>query len=281
MIYDAEKNALILRLRKLSKLKDKTPYAELKKAIIKKYDTTGRTVERWLNKRTPGARKGRNDSGKPRVKTTAKEKKMAAELLETGKKIQDVRKITEERTGRKMSQRRLDRIREESEPSPPLMNQGTPSGGGHTDMPETNFGDEAKELFRKLFDLDLIAPERGVPVMVNGRRFAIPKEDVEDVCLILANAYNRTGQARFKVDRSRLLKMRIMHLIEQQVRMATVEQVDTKTIESITRMYDKMLENIKVDANIRTVEKVCKELKPDISFEEIISLIEKHTDGID
>ena len=145
-------------------------------------------------------------------------------------------------------------------------------------MEESNFGDAAKEIFRTLFELNLIAPDRGVSMKVDGKKFIIPKCDVEDICLILANAYNRQGQAKYKADRDELLKRKILHLIEQQVRLASAERVDTKTIVLITQMYDKMLEKVDMDTNIKVVENICKELKPDITFTEVISLIKKYSE---
>ena len=266
-MYNATINEDIKKLRELRKLKDKTKYNELKVVVCKRHNVTARTVENWLNKRVPGLRKSRSDSGKDRVKVSTSEKKIAAELLLQGKKVSKMKEIIEKKTGGKISNAKMNKIRDKAE---------TEILTGDTEEMESNFGDKAKEMFEKLFELDLIAPEAGLKIRVHNTSFIIRREYIEDICLILANAYNNIVEVKYKVDRNEVLKVKIMHLIEQQVRLAMSGLVDVKTIEAITRMFDKMTEQAEIDINIQVVEKVCKELKKDITLSEIISLLKKY-----
>ncbi len=281
MIFDKEKNVLVTQLKKLRGLKDKTRYQELKKAVAKKYNVTPRAVEMWMNQRTPGARKVRSDAGKVKNKITAKEKNVTKELIDNGLKVKDMKKAVEEKVGRKVSKRKLNKIRELAEKDV----KGTEcENHSHFEegAEESNFGDEAKELFRKLFELDLIAPNRGVSLNVCKKKFVIPKVVVEDICLILANAYNDSGtENKFKVDRDEVRKIKMFALLDQQMRLASTERVDTKTVEAITRMWDRMKEDQVADANIKVVVKVCEELRQGISYTEILGLIRKHSDSSD
>lgn len=270
MKYDKEKNQLILQLRKLRKLKNDKPYRDLKNAIMKKYSVTERAVQIWLNRKNPGLRKSRNDAGKDRVRIIPKETQIVNEMLKSGVDIKTIKATVRKKTGKEISDRKLSKIRDRIEQNSNVIDENKKS----------NFGDSAKELFRKLFELDLMAPDNGISLKVGKDKFVIPKQDVEDVCLILGNAWNRsqsTESKRKKIDRALLRKQMILHLMEQQIRIAA-ETGSTKDVESLTRMYDRMTENYLRDANIKVVEKICKHFKPDIQFDEIVSLIDDFTE---
>jgi hypothetical protein len=292
MKFNKQLNEDITQLKRLRKLKRsrKSPdcgakYITLQKKIAVKYKVTIRTVQNWLNARIPGKRKGRADAGKLRNKPESKEKKLITELIQSGLDIKDIRRIVEKRTGSPLSTRKLNNIRKLVEKSiaekPLSFGEGDStigaSGGG---VEPSQFGDQAKQLFVKLFELDLIAPGHGVKIKVNGRYFTVPKEDVEDICLILANAYNRTAAGKLKLDREHLLRQRLYHLVEAQVRLAATEHLNSKEVASMIKQFNDLKEDIKMDANIRTVEKICKELKPDITWSEIGALIRKYTDEV-
>lgn len=272
MKFNQQLNTDITSLKRLRKMRNRERYLQRKRIIANKYNVTIRAVELWLNQRMPGRRKGRNDADKPRNKVMPKEKKLARELLSSGMEVKKAKNIIELETKKPVSTRKMNHIRDRVEKDLEIV---------PTETEESNFGDRAKQLFEDLFEMKLIAPNHGVGIKVNGRRFVIPKEDIDDVCLILANAYNRTAANKLKVDREQLLRQRIFHLIEQQVRLASSDIVNTKSIEAITRMYDRMIEKLELDANIRTVEKICKELKPDITWSEVGALIRKYADGIE
>ena len=263
-MFNNEINRDIKDLKLLRKKLDKKEYLNRKIAIAKKYKVSIRTIENWMTKKIPGMRKCRKDSGKDRIKVDNKAKNMAAELIKTDKQIKEIKQIIENKTCKKMSKRQMTKVRIAAEKE--------------TDKEQdSNFGDKAKELFEKLFELDLIAPDAGIRVKVGHSFITIRKEYLEDICLILANAYNNAIEVKYKVDRNELLRRNILNLIEQQVRLAMQGIVDTKSIEAITRMFDKMNQEVEMNMDIRTVEKVCKELKKDITLDEIISLLKKYS----
>jgi hypothetical protein len=287
MIFDKEKNEIVKKLKRLHKLKDRKPYQDMKTAVEKKYDVSGRTVERWLASRTPGKRKPRNDQNKVRVPVKKNVKKKVLELLSSGMELVEIKKITG------VSDRALERIRKER--ATQINTDVTEKSGNsfeckskesasadfakNAQPEESAFGDKAKEIFRKLFQMDLIADDKGVKIKVNGRNVVVPKSYIEDICLILANAYYMSTQDnKYNVDRMRLMRQGILNLIEQHIRLAATGRVDTKTIASLTLMYDRMVEQTKIDADFITVEKVCKELKPGVTIEEIVNLIKKHSE---
>ena len=274
MKFDQEKNKDIVGLRKLRNRKvDTGKYMERKKAIMAKYGVTARAVEKWLLQRNPGLRKSRNDAGKDRVKVIPKETRLVKELIQTGKKIQDMKKIVAKKTGKPFSTRKLAKIRTRVEPKL----EESPE-----EIKKSGFGDKAKELFVKLFELDLIAPDHGISFKIGKETFVIHRDDVSDICLVLANSYNRyqtdDGKKK-KIDRELLRKQMILHLMEQHIRFAS-ETGSTQDVESLTRMYDRLREKFVRDANIRVLEKVCKHLKPDIQFDEIVSLIDEYTEVV-
>jgi hypothetical protein len=191
--------------------------------------------------------------------------KIAKELLQNNIDIKDIKKEIEKRTGHKISSRKMEHIRVKLEP---LI-------ASESGTEPTVFGDKLKDMFLKLADYDLIGPNNGIKIFVHGKPFIIPKEDLDDICLILANSYNRTSTTKLKIDREYLLRQRIFHLIEQQVRLASTDIVNTKTLEAITRMYDRMIEQLELTANVIQLEKICKVLKPEITWSEIGSLIKQ------
>lgn len=274
MKFDQEKNKDVIELRKLRRLKrDLHKYGDKKREMMKKYNVTERAIQLWLNKRNPGLRKSRNDAGKDRVKVIPKETKLVKELIQTGTDIKVMRKIVAKKTGKPISTEKLAKIRTRVEPK---LEEPT------EEIKKSGFGDKAKELFVKLFELDLIAPDHGVTFKIGKETFVIHKDDVSDICLILANSYNRYQTAegkKKKIDRELLRKQMILHLMEQHIRFAS-ETGSTQDVESLTRMYDRLREKFVRDANIRVLEKVCKHLKPDIQFDEIVSLIDEYTEVI-
>jgi hypothetical protein len=279
MIFDKEKNEVVNKLKKLHKLKDRKPYQDLKSEILKKYNVSGRTVERWMASRTPGVRKPRADANKVRVPVKKFAKKKVLELLSQGMDLKEIKKLTG------VSDRQLERIRKDfttkSTKGTEVSDNKSKSAAGEP-VEESAFGDKVKEIFRELFQLELIAPDKGLKIKLkNNKSVLIKKQDLEDVCLILANAYNRgtfEDEHKYKMDREQLREKLILHLMERQIHLA-MEHSDTKTIDALTRMHDRMSKNVELSADIKVVEKICKELKPDIAFDDIVNLIRKHIDS--
>lgn len=271
MMYRGKKYGdAIKKLRELraeAKLKSNTQearsnYKELMKKVCDEFSISSKTIYRDMNKAVPGLRKNRNDRGKYRTKITDEEILKAEEIVRAGRTKKNVKEKL------KVSNRKMKRINKEVEKQDPRR---VTSG-------QSQFGNEAKLFFEKLFELNLIAPDNGIRMEYDDNfSFIVSKEDLQDIILILSNAYNRacfSNDKKLKVGRDQLRNMMMHQLIEDQIRLAT-ESRDYKMIEAITRMRDRMSEDSKLPDDFETLLKVCRELKPDISKEELIELIKK------
>lgn len=247
----------------------RTNYKLLMEKVCDEFSISEKTIYRDMNKPVPGMRKNRNDRGKYRTKITDEEILKAEEIMKAGR----TKKVVKDKL--KVSNRKMKRINKEVQKSEVQSSKSDAS----------QFGNEAKVFFEKLFEMDLIAPAKGIQMedgkwkMDDGNNFTfiISKADLDDIILILSNAYNRScfaNDKKLKVGRDQLRSMMMHHLIEDQMRLAQ-ESRDYKMIEAITRMRDRMDEGGKLPDDFETILKVCKELKPDISKEDLIELIKK------
>lgn len=234
-------------------------YKTMMKQMEKTFGVSDKTIYRDMRKRVPGLRKTRNDAGKVRSRITADQRQKAEEMIKAGQTRENVKQQLQ------LSERKMQRMRRIS--SSILLQKGEVS----------KFGGEAKKFFEKLFDYDLIAPKKGIALKHNGVTFIIRKEDLDDIILILANAYNRAcfaEEKKLKLDRGELRTAMMHHLVEDQMRLAYAG-ADYKLVESLTRMLDRLNEDAKLPDDFETMVKVCQELKPDIGREQVIALIKK------
>lgn len=234
-------------------------YLDKMKGIAKEFSISEKTVYRDMLKKIPGLRKTRNDAGKIRSNISHGTKEKAEELMQAGQTKEAVKKRL------KLSQKKMERISKMEH------------GKGKTKTGASKFGNEAKELFEKLFDFNLIAPGRGIAMKHNGVSFIVTREDLKDIILILANAYNRfcfAENKKLKLDRTQLRNAIMEHLIEDQMRFAR-ESADYKLVEALTRMIDRLKEDTVLPDDFEAIMKVCQQLKPDISREDLIGLIKK------
>lgn len=238
-------------------------YKKLRDKICKNFSISVKTVYRDLRRKVPGLRKNRSDRGKYKSRVSNNELKVYEEIIMAGKSHSKAKEKA------KISNRKSLRIREKL---------STPSGGKNNAGKESEsmFGKNAKIFFEKIFDFDLIAPEKEIKI----KNFSVPKEDLKDIILVLANAYNRqcfADKNKLKVSRQELRDMMMHHLVEEQIVLAR-DAMDYKMIESITRMLDRLNEDKKLPDDFATIIKLCKELKPDINENEIVRLIKKVSD---
>ncbi len=258
----------ITELKKL-RHKDSDEYFNLMKDVEKQYGISKKTIYRDMNKKVPGLRKRRNDLGTIKSRITKNEILIAEEIMSSGKQIKKAKEIIEKKTSKKISQRKMGRIKEAA------MNKE-----------ENNFsvfGGEAKKFFENIFEYDLISPEKGIPLKYNGVSFIVKKDDLRDIIMILSNAYNRgcfEDKNKLKLDRSSLRNVMMQHLIEDLMKVAS-DASDFKLVESLTRMIDRMNVDSQLPADFETVLKVCKELKADISKDDVINIIKKVVDEED
>jgi len=252
----------INRLKEL-KATDKNKYLAERELVAQKYNKSIRTIQRDM-KKDKIVRKPRSDSGKPRKNLTDKDKIMLTEARASGKTKKEAVKIVEEKTGKKISNRVASRT------EPKLA----------TDK-STMFGDEAKKFFEKFFEYDLIAPENGIKFKYKNVSFILDKEHCQDIILTLVDAYNRAAdeQNRLQLDRNKYLRSQIFNLISYQVSLAKISG-NINDLDRIVRMYQKMeVDYGNISPDLDLLIKVCREIKPDITEDEIFSLIKKLSDG--
>jgi uncharacterized membrane protein YheB (UPF0754 family) len=252
-------------LAKVKQMADKIKKRNVIKQLCITWQCSERSIYRDLGSPNPAVRKIRSDSGVDRIRATKKELKMFRELVAAGKDLGEAKSIVEKKSKREISQYQVNKISNE------IKNMDVPE--------ESSFGESIEKFLQKYFKLDMIAPENGVKVKLGSLSFIVSKEDVNDVILILVNSYNRNCKPdnKLKLDRNQLVRQKIYHVIEQTLR--TAEQTSSvKDLEAITRMKKRLdIQTQNLNPNFKIVEKVCKELKPDISFDDIYHLIEKHS----
>lgn len=231
--------------------------------LCERYKVSQATIYRHLKKRMPGIRKARADRGKEKVKPSVKEVKLAAELIKAGKSRQEAKKEIETVTGRKVTSTKLRKLSERLKKENP-------------EIEISGFGKVIKIFLEKYFQLDNIAPEANIPIKLGTKEFEIKREDFEDIIMILTNAYNRkaTNGDRLKLDRDQMRERMLMNLFEWQIQVAS-ETGNIKDVETLSRIYDRMKPESNMDVNIKTLELVCKELRPDITLKEIIGILRK------
>ncbi|MBW7888383.1 MAG: hypothetical protein H3C35_08495 [Bacteroidetes bacterium] len=257
---------------KITKLQnDKDAYHAEMKRIAKIFSISVKTVYRDMKKKIPGLRKTRSDQGKLKTKLSAATVEKANELMKAGKTKHEAQKIL------KMSDRKMKRLNNRNKTAQ-VSDTFRQTEGGQAKVSDTSrFGDKAKEFFKKLFEYDLIAPDKGVGLKHGGTSFVVTKSDLNDVILILTNSYNRkifADENKLPFDRTRLRHVMTEHLIEEQMRLAR-ESGDYKMVEAITRMNDRLKEDSVLPDDFDTMIKMCRELKADISETDVIALIKK------
>ncbi|HAX49670.1 MAG TPA: hypothetical protein PK605_00355 [Ignavibacteria bacterium] len=249
----------------LKKLKATAPeqYTELLKSVTKKYKLSDKTIYREMNKpdHEIGVRKTRDDSGKYKTTVNEKEEKMVTELVASGKSKQEAKKIVEEKTGSKISNRKLERF--------------TPILTG-----ETMFGEDVKAFFEQIFEYELIAPESGIELNYRGKKFLVRKETLNDIILNLVNEYNRqvSSDQKLQLDQTQYMRATMRNDIMYMQSLARAAG-DVKSLEACSRMLQRLEMNYgEVDVDLKIILACFRELKPDITEDEAIGLIKKHGD---
>jgi hypothetical protein len=138
--------------------------------------------------------------------------------------------------------------------------------------------DELTNFFEFFFKIDLI-PSKGIQLQFKNKKFFLEKDEVADIILILVNAYNKYASAKTKLkhDRDELIKSKLYHLVEAQI-LKFKETSKPKDVEILMRQYAHLRkQDFKITSDLKVFEKCMKELKPDITFNEIYALIKKHS----
>lgn len=255
---------------KLKKLKATNPeeYKKQLDTVSKKHSISVKTIYRDMNKPDSaiGVRKTRKDAGKFKTTVNEKQEKMVTELVASGKPKQEAKKITEEKTGEKISGRKLKRFK-------PLL------------AGETLFGEDVKKLFDELLELNLMAPDSGIKVIFRDTEFLVDKETLNSISLDLTNCYNRQADPnkRMQFDLMQYAKMKQLNdvLYMQSIARASA---DVKSLEACSRMLQRLeIDYGSLDTDLKLILSCFRVLKPDITDDEGITLIkklaEKKSDG--
>ncbi len=249
----------------LKKLKATAPdkYKELLKAVTKKYKCSDKTIYREMNKpdHEIGLRKTRGDSGKYKTPVNEKEEKMVTELVASGKSKQAAKKIVEEKTGAKISGRKLERFK------PKLSDT-------------TMYGEDVKKFFEKIAEYEFIAPDSGIELEYKDRKFLVRKDTLNDIILNLVNEYNRQVSAdqKLQLDQTQYMRATMRNDIMYMQSLARANG-DVKSLEACSRMLQRLEMNYgDIDADLKVIMACFRDLKPDITEDEAIGLIKKHGD---
>ena len=268
IIRDKQFKAEIQQLKKLSALrkKDYTKYEHVyianRNRIAQKYEVSIRTVQHWIKNKTPWVRQKRADVGKERVKVSRKITRMIDDGLKSGKKKKEVFKKVQEMSGQKLSGRILDR-----------------EAGKEVNSDATGHGSEARDFFRKLFECDLIPPDKGNKMKYNKTVFMVNKSDLEDICRILGNAYNRYSDAKdkFKINRASYRKTKLWQLYDEAVNIINERGVSISDLKEISLFIQRLeIDRNKINPRVITFWKILQDYKPDVTLDEVISLAEEY-----
>lgn len=244
-------------------------YIKLRDELAAKYEVSIRTVQLWLNKKNPAIRKKREDAGRERVKLSPTVKTKLHDAVSSGANKKQALELIVNNKGTKVSKYKADKIlKSEAEA---IRAENKPAA----------FAEDISEFVEKYFKLDLIPENKSIMIKMDKVKFPLTRSDMKDIQMILKNAHNRAQYAaekRLKLDRTHLRRVRTWHLFEQLLDEA-IARNDQKTFNSLTLAMQRLeLDPSKfANPNWETLEAVCKELKPDITFDEIYSLVEENT----
>jgi Trp operon repressor len=217
-----------------------------------------------MNKQLPGARKGRDDRGKDRNPVKVEEKKMLTELLKAGKTKEEAARIIEERLNTDISTRKLAKMKPEI------------ADGSYT---ITSFGDELRQFIEQCLDFDKMSPDSCIKIFFVDRYILIPKEFLSHIIATITEVYNLNVKYHDKLHLNEELLFRMRLFISMNKMLRVVEQtLDFSALKELTKMYKDFKSEFELNPNFRIVEKICQEIKPDIKFEEIMSLVKKYSD---
>lgn len=238
----------------------------LKKKAIKEiaavYKISMATIYRHLKKSIPSLRKVRADAGKEKKPVTKSELAVVSEIIKAGKPRQDAKKLIKGLTAHK-----LGKISKEVKDAK------------ITEAPKA-LTSEIKEFLQKFFKLEYISDSSNIVLKIGKRKVAITKEDFNDVVMILCNANNRTADDnnKLKLDRMQFMRSRLMQMLEEKIRIAKQSSSSSDELEKIMRMHARLERKTDdLNPNFKVLENICKDLKPDISFDEIFSMVEKYS----
>lgn len=258
----------ITHLKNLSALRKKNPkkyekeYMLWRDRLALKHNVTVRTIQNWIVRKNPWVRDKRDDVGKERVKVSRKITRMIDDGLKSGLTKKAVREEVQKKSGQKLSTRVFDR-----------------EGKKELTSDATGYGSEARDFFRKLFECDLIPSEKGIKMKYDKTSFTVNKSDLEDICRILGNAYNRYSDAKdkFKINRASYRKTKLWQLYDEAVNIINERGVSISDLKEISLFIQRLeIDRNKINPRVTTFWKILQDYKPDVTLDEVISLAEEY-----
>jgi len=258
----------IKQLKKLSADRKKNSgkygaaYSASRIELAEKYEVSIRTVERWLKDRSPWVRRKRDDAGKERAKVSPKVRRLISDGLASGLNKKQTKEIVIKKSGKNISDRVFDREANKE----PEFNE------------DTVYASEAKKYFRKLFEYDLIPPDKGLKMKYKDTNFTVSKPDLDDICRILANAYYRASgeKSDVNINRAALRRAKLWQLFDEAVFMITERGVSVNELREVSMFIQRLeIDRNKVNPRVTTLWKMIQSYKPDVTLDEVISLAEE------
>lgn len=137
-----------------------------------------------------------------------------------------------------------------------------------------------KEFLQNYFHLEYISDSSVIPVKIDKRKIELTKDDVNDIVMVLCNAGNRTADenSKLRFDRMEYMRSLLIQKLEEKIRLAR-EQANSDEMKKLLYMHERLQARKKeaISPNFRVLESILKDLKPDITFDEIFALVEKHS----
>lgn len=241
-----------------------TDAGERRKAIesvAKAYGVSDKTIYRHLKKNIPSLRKVRSDSGIEKKPVTRQELAVVSELVKAGKSRNDAKIMLN------MSRHKLQKASNKIK------------AVNITEVP-SKLSAALKEFLIKYFHLEYISDSSVIPVKLGKRKIELTKDDANDIVMVLCNAGNRTADENNKLrfDRMEYMRSLLTQKLEEKIRQAR-EQSNSDEMKKLLDMHQKLASrrHEALSPNFRVLEAILKDIKPDITFDEIFSLVEKHS----
>ncbi|MCI0448165.1 MAG: hypothetical protein L0Y79_00065 [Chlorobi bacterium] len=283
MYFNEELNKDIEKLKELRRLHLTRDYHVYRAEVMKKHNISLTTVLRHMDKPAPGLTMSNPDTGKQKsgdelTAETNPQPKPAPAMHIKGFEHLNGEPLSGERLGDgPLSEKAHKKFRKELIEKMRDMEL-------YLDRRKINqFSDLIQNFFRDLFAYayEGLWKKGGLYCRIPKEEFVIADDYIEDICLVMANAYAYYKVSNLEISRDEYIKMRLRNLFEQQLRRTGERWLDVKDVEAFTRMFKRMepkQENIAVNLNF--VQIICNELKPGITKDEIIAIFRKKLPNI-
>ncbi len=141
--------------------------------------------------------------------------------------------------------------------------------GGATIAIGTDYTETEKAiLFAKKYDIKF-----------KNTNFIITKSDLEDVCRILSNAYNRYADSKNKmnINRAAFRKSKLWQMYDEAVNIINHRGINITDLKEISLFIQRLeIDRNKINPRVQTFYKIIQTFNPDVTLDEVISLAEEY-----